>query len=246
MTTGAAGRVRIGTSGWQYRHWRGDFYPAGLPVSGWLRSYAERFDTVELNNPFYRQPERATFARWRAAVPEDFSYAVKLNRFITHIKRLNVEAESVRRAYDTLTGLGPKAAVVLAQLPPGMRFDPERTRAYFSGVARRRRRHAIEPRDASWFTDDALAMLRSLRVGLCIADTPRFPTALAVTADFVYVRFHGPGRLYASNYDEAALREWARRFQDWRDQGLDVFGYFNNDGFGYAPRNAMRLRELVG
>ena len=240
------GRVRIGTSGWQYRHWRGDFYPAALPVGEWLRHYAERFDTVELNNPFYRQPERATFARWRAAVPEDFAYAVKLNRFITHIKRLNVGAESVRRAYDTLAGLGPKAAVVLAQLPPTMRFDPERTRAYFRAVARRRRRHAIEPRDASWFSDDALAVLRDLRVGLCIADTPRFPTAVAVTAGFVYVRFHGPGRLYASNYDDAALREWAARFRDWRGRGLDVFGYFNNDGFGYAPRNAMRLRELVG
>jgi uncharacterized protein YecE (DUF72 family) len=241
-----AGVVRIGTSGWVYPHWRERFYPKGLPQTRWLEYYSERFDTVELNNPFYRQPARATFERWRTAVPETFVYAVKLNRYLTHIKRLDVDRAMVARSYDTMAGLGPKAAVVLVQLPARFRFDPERLARFFAAVAPRRRRHAIEPRDASWLTDDALALLRERRVALCVIDTPKWPTRGAVTADFVYLRFHGQIRLYAGSYDDAALRDWAERIRSWRDRGLDVFAYFNNDEGGYAPRDALRLRELVG
>src|SRR5919197_1389975 len=148
--------LRVGTSGWQYQHWRGRFYPAGMPTAKWLDHYTKHFDTVELNNPFYRQPERATFERWRKAVPDDFVYAVKLNRFITHIKRLRIERDSVERSYGTMAGLGPKAAVVLVQLPPRMKYDEERADRFFSLVARRRRRHALEPRDASYYSDETL------------------------------------------------------------------------------------------
>jgi len=130
-----AGEVRIGTSGWVYPHWRETFYPKGLPQSRWLEHYAERFNTVELNNPFYRQPERATFERWRRAVPDDFVYAVKLNRFLTHLKRLNVDRAMVARSYDTMAGLGPKAAVVLVQLPARFRFDADRVARFFAAVA---------------------------------------------------------------------------------------------------------------
>ena len=237
--------LRIGTSGYVYPHWKGRFYPRDLPQREWLRYYAERFDTVELNNPFYRQPERATFERWRATVPDDFRFAVKLNRFITHVKRLNVGPESIERSYGTMAGLGPKLAVVLAQLPPKWKFAPDRLVAYLTLVARRRRRHALEPRDASWLAPDALALLRERNVALCLIDTPKWPTVDAVTAGFVYIRFHGPDRLYASNYTEDQLRAWAERIRGWRAQGLDVYGYFNNDVPDYAPRNAMRLRELA-
>jgi uncharacterized protein YecE (DUF72 family) len=237
--------LRVGTSGWQYRHWKGRFYPKELPTSGWLAYYAERFDTVELNNPFYRQPEKTTFEKWRRAVPDDFVYAVKLNRFITHLKRLRIERESVERSYGTMAGLQKKAAVVLVQLPPRMKFDPDRAERFFGMVAARRRRHALEPRDSSWFGDEALALLRRLKVALVIGDTPHWPTHAAVTADFVYVRFHGPGRRYGSNYEEGALREWAERIRGWRSDRLDVFAYFNNDELGYAPKNALRLRELA-
>lgn len=240
------GRVRIGTSGWVYRHWRGSFYPADLPSTRWLEHYAARFDTVELNNPFYRQPTREQFARWRAAVPIDFAYAVKLNRFITHVRRLNVDAATVARSYDTASGLGRKLAAMLVQLPPRSRFDPERLDRFFAAVSRRRRRHALEPRDASWLTDAALDALRARHVALCITDTPRWPSRLAVTADFVYLRFHGPQGLYASSYDDGLLREWAARIRSWRAGGLDVLAYFNNDAHAYAPRDALRLRELVG
>jgi uncharacterized protein YecE (DUF72 family) len=237
--------LRVGTSGWQYRHWRGRFYPRELPTAKWLDHYIKYFDTVELNNPFYRQPERKTFEKWRRAAPDDFVYAVKLNRFITHIKRLNIEADSVERSYGTLAGLGPKAGVVLVQLPPRMRFDEARAERFFRMVAPRRRRHAIEPRDASWFTDGALDFMRRRKIALVIGDTPQWPTHLAVTTDLVYLRFHGPGRRYASNYEDEELRRWADRIKTWRGEGRDVFAYFNNDEQGYAVKNALRLRELA-
>jgi uncharacterized protein YecE (DUF72 family) len=237
--------LRVGTSGWQYEHWKGRFYPKDLPTAKWLHHYAGYFDTVELNNPFYRQPERKTFEKWRRAVPDGFVYAVKLNRFITHIKRLAVERDSIDRSYGTMAGLGPKLAVVLVQLPPRMKFDEERADRFFSLVAPRWRRHALEPRDASWFTEDALAYLRRRKVALVIGETPHWPTHVAVTADFVYLRFHGPERRYGSDYSDEALREWAVRIRAWRGEGRDVFAYFNNDELGYAPKNALRLRELA-
>jgi len=237
--------LRIGTSGYVYPHWKGRFYPRDLPQREWLAYYARHFDTVELNNPFCRQPERATFEKWRATVPDDFRFAVKLNRFITHIKRLNVGADSIERSYGTMAGLGPKLAVVLAQLPPKWKFAPDRLDAYLKLVARRRRRHALEPRDASWLTPDALTFLRERNVALCLIGTARWPSVDAVTAGFVYIRFHGPERLYASNYTDDMLRAWAERIRAWRAEGLDVYGYFNNDVPDYAPRNALRLRELA-
>jgi len=247
MSSSRAGRVRIGTSGWVYPHWRGRFYPTDLRSADWLAYYAERFDTVELNNPFYRQPSREQFARWRAAVPDNFAYAVKLNRFITHIKRLNVDARTVARSYDTVAGLREKLAAMLVQLPPRYRFDADRLRSFHRAVSRRRRRHALEPRDQSWLSDDALAVLRDMGIGLCIIDTTRWPTRLATTSDLVYVRFHGPGqKLYAGSYDDASLREWAARMREWRDSGHDVLAYFNNDERAYATYDAVRLRELVG
>lgn len=240
-------RAWIGTSGWQYGHWAGRFYPKGLPKSRWLDHYASVFDTVELNSPFYRQPARKTFERWRGAVPEGFVYSVKLNRYLTHLKRLAVEQDSVERSYGTLAGLGPKLGVVLVQLPPRLKFDPGRVERYFRMVSRRRRRHAIEPRDDSWFADDALALLRRRHVALCIQDSSRWSTRPeAVTADFVYVRFHGPEQLYASGYSDAQLRDWAARICEWTGNGLEVYAYFNNDVPDHAPRDAQRLREMIG
>jgi uncharacterized protein YecE (DUF72 family) len=195
--------------------------------------------------PLLPATRKKTFERWRRSVPDDFVYAVKLNRFITHIKRLNIERDSVERSYGPMAGLGPKLAVVLVQLPPRMKFDEPRAERFFKMVAPRRRRHAVEPRDASWFSDDALAFLRRRNIALVIGDTPRWPTHVAVTSDLVYVRFHGPDRLYASEYSDDALRGWAERIKGWRSEGRDVFAYFNNDEMGYAPKNALRLRELA-
>lgn len=238
--------VRIGTSGWQYTHWRSRFYPPRLPVARWLEHYCAHFDTVEVNNSFYRQPSRETFEAWRARTPPAFRFAVKLNRFVTHLKRLNVGPESIERGYGTAAGLGPKLAVMLIQLPPRLKFDPQRLDRYLRLVSRRRRRHALEPRDASWLTDEALAHLAKRRIALVVIDTPKWPSRVAVTTDFAYVRFHGPEGLYASNYSEERLRAWAERIRAWRHEGRDVYAYFNNDARAYAAKNALRLRELVG
>src|SRR2546427_9694587 len=164
--------LRVGTSGWQYKHWKGRFYPKDLPTSKWLDYYARLFDTVELNNPFYRQPEKKTFEKWRRAVPDGFVYAVKLNRFITHIKRLAVERDSVERSYGTMAGLGPKLAVVLVQLPPRMKLDHERAERFFRMVAPLRRRHALEPRDGAWVAAEALAVLSRREIALVAGGTP--------------------------------------------------------------------------
>lgn len=240
-----AGTVRVGTSGWSYPVWRGRFYPKGLPAARWLAHYASVFDTVELNSSFYRQPSYDQFVRWRHAVPDGFRYAVKLDRFITHVKRLDVDARTVSRSYDAMAGLGTALAAILVQLPPRYHFDAARLERFLAAIARRRRRHAIEPRDASWLTDGALEAIRERHVALCIIDTPRWPSRIVVTADFVYLRFHGPRGLYASPYDEGLLREWASRIRSWRDDGLDVLAYLNNDAHAYAPRDALQLRELV-
>jgi len=162
---------------------------------------------------------------------ESLTPVTKLNRFITHIKRLNVERDSIERSYGTMAGLGPKLAVVVVQLPPRMKFDEDGADRFFSMVAPRRRRHALEPRDASWFTEEALAFLR--------------PTHVAVTAGFAYLRFHGPERRYGSDYSDDALRGWAERVRSWRAEGREVYAYFNNDEMGYAPKNALRLRDLA-
>jgi uncharacterized protein YecE (DUF72 family) len=243
-----AGEVRIGTSGWVYPHWREHFYPKGLPqtvpfTAAWAKPTRQAAGEGEAEP--YRQPERATFERWRRAVPDNFVYAVKLNRFLTHMKQLNVDRAMVARSYDTMAGLGPKAAVVLVQLPARFRFDVERVARFFSAVAPRRKRHALEPRDASWLSDDAIAVLRERGIALCVIDTPKWPTRGAVTADFVYLRFHGQTRLYGSSYDDAALKAWAERIRAWRDANLDFYAYFNNDERACAPRDALRLRELV-
>lgn len=237
--------LRVGTSGWQYDHWRGRFYPKGLAKARWFEHYARHFDTVELNNPFYRLPSRDTFAKWRAQAPRGFVYSVKLNRFITHIQRLKTTAESVRRFYEALGGIGRRGEVVLVQLPPNLRYDPAVAEAFFAKIARRRRRHALEPRHETWLTDEAVAHLRRRKVALCIVDAPRWPTRDAVTAPFAYLRFHGRESLYASNYPDGALREYAERIREWRRTGIDVYAYFNNDANAYAVRNALRLRELV-
>ncbi len=238
--------LRVGTSGWQYDDWRGRFYPRELPKASWFEHYARHFDTVELNNPFYRLPSRETFGRWRAQAPRGFAYAVKMNRFITHIRRLAATRESVARFYDAVAGLRAMGEVVLVQLPPNLSYDAERAEGFFAMIARRRRRCALEPRHESWLADEALAHLRRRKIALVLADGGHFPTRDAITADFTYLRFHGREKLYASNYRADVLREFAARIRAWRRRGIDVYAYFNNDVRAYAVKNALRLRELVG
>ncbi|MFE7777576.1 DUF72 domain-containing protein [Streptomyces sp. NPDC057445] len=230
--------VLIGTSGWQYKDWRGEFYPEGVPQRLWLEEYARHFVTVENNNVFYRLPEPKTFADWRERTPDGFVLAVKASRYLTHIKRLRDPEEPVRRLLSHAEGLKERLGPVLLQLPPGLRSDPgalDATLACFPS----RVRVAVEPRHESWWTDEVRDVLKSRGAALCWADRGSRPvTPLWRTADWGYVRLHEGRAEPWPRYGRQALSAWAGRIADaWPDRA-DVFVYFNNDPGGAAVRDA--------
>jgi len=237
----------IGTSGWQYRHWRGKLYQSGLPIDRWFDRYAEAFDTVELNVTFYRQPRPAVFEGWARRAPEGFLFAVKASRFLTHIKRLRAPKDSVDFLLEGAIRLGPHLGPVLLQLPPDMEAAPElleETLAAFpDGV-----RVAFEPRNRSWFTPEVQATLRRHRASLCWADRrgPRTPTTEDwATADWGYVRFHTGLASPRGCYGERSLATWLDRIRTtWSDRS-DVFLYWNNDFRGCAPHDAALFRSMA-
>jgi uncharacterized protein YecE (DUF72 family) len=238
-------RAYIGTSGWNYDAWRGDFY-RGKPRAQWLRWYAQRFGAVEVNATFYRLQRKATFERWRAETPPGFRFSIKANRYLTHNRKLRAPATPLRLERERACGLGGKLAAVLWQLPRSLRKDLARLARFAQALRRWRRvRHVIEFRHPSWFCDEVAACLRKHRIAVCQSDAADWPMWDAVTTDLVYVRLHGHAVTYASGYSEASLRAWASRIRRWLAQGLAVHVYFDNDAFGQAPRNATRLIALV-
>jgi uncharacterized protein YecE (DUF72 family) len=239
----ARGRVRVGCSGWQYRHWRDNFY-ARIRPAGWFEHYASVFDTVEINNSFYRLPDAATFARWASRAPADFIYAVKASRFLTHMKKLKDPEAPVARFFDRAQELRAHLGPVLYQLPPGWKQDRPRLE-HFLHVLPAGVRHTIEFRDPSWYTDDVRALLREHDVALCLHDMRGSATCRARVASFVYVRFHGPTGHYAGGYRDEELRTWAAWLGEQQAGGADVYAYFNNDVGGHAPHDALTLRQLM-
>lgn len=235
-------QVHVGTSGWNYDHWRGSFYPEKGSKAAWLEYYTAIFETVELNATFYRSLRPIVFTHWYHRTPAGFIWAVKANRFITHIRRLHDAAEPLTRFCDSLIPLKEKLGPVLLQLPPGLGFDPGAAEA-FCQLLPKTLRFTMEARHGSWFSDSALEMLQRYRIAWCISDTAgRYPYREAVTTDFVYVRLHGSQVLYASNYSEEELQQWADKISVWNQE---TFVYFDNDAMAYAPRNALRLREIL-
>ena len=242
---GRTGTSRVGCSGWQYRHWSGDFYPRELPQAGWLEHYAGSFDTVELNNSFYRLPGRSTFAGWRRRSPSGFLFAVKASRYLTHIKRLSDPQEPLRRLWDSAGGLEEKLGPVLYQLPPRWKRNLERL-SEFLDAAPAGRLQAFEFRDASWYAEETYALLESHGAAMCLHDMSGSASPLREVGPFTYVRFHGSGARYGGRYPDAALERWAERLRDEQRRGREVYAYFNNDVGGHAPRDAIRLRERLG
>jgi uncharacterized protein YecE (DUF72 family) len=238
-------RCWIGTSGWSYRHWIEPFYPRGITKGiDQLRFYAERFDTVEVNGTFYRLIEVETFRRWRAATPPGFVFACKGSRFITHMKRLKDPEQGVARFFERVEALEDKLGPIVFQLPG--RFKPDRERlAKFLDALPGGRRYAFEFRDPAWFQPEVLELLARRNVALCLYEFAGQEAPLEVTADFVYIRLHGPEGPYQGSYSDDALRTWAKRIAAWAKQGLDVYCYFDNDDRGFAPKNALRLKELL-
>jgi uncharacterized protein YecE (DUF72 family) len=244
--------IRIGCSGWQYTHWRGDFYPAGLPASRWFAHYALAFDTVEINNSFYRLPPPETFAKWRTQAPAGFVYAVKASRILTHMKKLKDPDAPLELFFDGARHLGPSLGPVLYQLPPHWGINLERLAQFLRALPRRvegpsgsrRVRHAIEFREPGWYDDRVFALLRRHGVALCLHDMPGSATGQMQVGPFVYVRFHGATK-YAGRYEDERLDEWADWLAGRAAEGLDVYAYFNNDVGGHAPRDAVRLRQRL-
>ena len=254
MATTRSAAVWIGCSGWQYKHWRGDFYPAELGQSRWFEFYAARFDTVEINNSFYRLPKAETFARWDEQAPRQFLYAVKASRYLTHMKKLKEPADPLDRFFSNARELGKHLGPVLYQLPPHWPLNLERLEHFLRAVAAQTRRlrragltrvrHAIEFREPSWYDERVFALLRAHRVALCLHDMRGSALTKLVVGPFVYVRLHGWTK-YSGRYADATLDDWADWLAERISAGMDVYAYFNNDVGGHAPRDAVRLRERL-
>ena len=234
----------VGTSGWQYAHWKRVFYPDKLPQRGWLEYFADRFQTVEVNNTFYNLPERPVFEHWRRGSPRDFIFALKMSRFLTHLKRLHDPEEPVQRFMQRARGLGPKLGPVLIQLPPRFHQNVEllaRTLKLFPPKVR----ISVEFRDETWFTPETQSLLEEHGAALCLADTPRRKQPMWRTADWGFVRFHEGKGSHAPGYERDVLRRWVDRIGETWPRTSDVYVYFNNDAAGYAIRDAVAFAELA-
>lgn len=234
--------IYIGTSGYQYKHWRGDFYPKDLAVKNWFEYYTRYFDTVEINNTFYKMAEASTFEEWKDAAPTDFCYAIKYSRFGTHRKKLKDPQGHVEYFMDRVSHLGKFLGPVLVQLPPNWKRNLERLEEFLS-TAPQVIRWAIEIRDSDWLSEELYDLLRKFNAALVIHDIiPDHPRV--VTADWTYMRFHGQN--YSGSYSEGEIDKIADDVREHRSNGRDVFLYFNNDLGGHAIRNALSLKEKLG
>jgi uncharacterized protein YecE (DUF72 family) len=239
--------IRIGCSGWNYASWKDEFYE-GKPARLWLEHYARHFDTVEVNNTFYRLPNRDAVANWERTAPPGFTFTIKASRYLTHIKRLLDLGPGLERFYERIEPLrsSPKMGPLLWQLPPTFKRDDERLRKALERLDRTTERHCFEFRHPSWFVAEVYELLREHGAALVIGDRPEvkdFQTHV-FTAPWTFVRFHYGSRGRRGNYSESELEEWARRFRSW-SADVEVFAYFNNDWEVFAVRNALRLKRIL-
>ena len=239
--------VHVGCSGWVYPHWRERFDPKGIPQRAWLSFYAEHFDTVEINNTFYRLPKPAAVEGWADHSSPEFTFAIKVSRYMTHIKRLTMVETGLKRFYEPLEPLtrGGKLGPLLWQFPENFHRDEERLAGALAALPPGR--HAFEFRHQSWFTDDVYALLRDYGAALVVGDeSSRWVSTPHVrTADWTYIRFHHGSRGRHGNYSASEIERWAGRISQWR-RDTEVYAYFNNDWEGYAIRNAKLLKKQLG
>lgn len=248
------GRIFIGTSGWNYKHWRGVFYPEELSTKAWFEYYSKRFDTVEINNTFYNLPDPSVFKNWKKQAPTDFIYAVKANRYITHMKKLKEPDSALKNFFSRVKYLEENLGPILYQLPPHWRCNVDRLQAFLTELPKDKI-HVFEFRDDSWFTKEVFEILDSHNASFCIHDMPyvlaRGGSASGgkcpeiTTGKVAYVRFHGATGIYQGGYPVQMLEKWA----DWvsnQAKTRDVYAYFNNDAEGHAVKDAARLKKLLG
>jgi uncharacterized protein YecE (DUF72 family) len=248
--------IRIGTSGWYYDHWKDRFYPEDLPKSDWLSYYAKEFDTVEINNTFYHLPQEQTLKKWQKLAPAEFLFAVKANRYITHIKKLKDTKDEMKRFFERVELLKNHLGPVLYQLPSMLHKNITLLGSFLELLVTRasspcqhgqdgRATAIFEFRHKSWYTDDTFELLDKFRAGFCIHDLSGRQTPKRITGKVIYVRFHGTSGRYAGNYSNAMLNKWADWIKENRRNVSAVYAYFNNDVEGHAIANAKTLKSML-
>jgi uncharacterized protein YecE (DUF72 family) len=236
--------IHIGTSGWHYSHWKGQFYPENLTHKDFLKYYADHFQTAEINNTFYQVPQKNTLKQWKETVPERFILAVKASRYITHMKKLKDPKQPVAKFLKQIEVLGEKLGPILFQLPPRWKLNLGRLESFLE-ILPKDYRYTFEFRDPSWFHPQVYEMLSQYKAAFCIYDLNYRLSPKEVTADFVYIRLHGPDGPYQGQYDIHTLSGWAGAFVAWSKQKKEIYCYFDNDQAGFAAQDALRLQEMI-
>jgi uncharacterized protein YecE (DUF72 family) len=237
-------KVKFGTSGWRYDDWNEIFYPKDLADEEKLKFFAKKFNTVEINNTFYNLPKKNVFANWKDRVPDNFVFAVKASRYITHMKKLTDPKSIIKDFFENVSGLGKKIGPILFQLPPFWKENFERLKKFLQ-VLPKQHKYVFEFRDKSWYKDEIFKLLKDKNIALCVHDHQDGPSPKILTADFSYFRFHGPGGSYRGKYSKTRLKKFAEIIKKWKNQGINIFCYFNNDFKGNAIENAGQLKKMI-
>ena len=244
----AAPVFNIGTSGWNYKHWRNKFYPKGIKDKELLEYYARFFDVTEINTSFYHLPRESTVINWVELVPETFRFCPKISRYITHFKQLKEVEEPLERFFNVFDHIVTRLGPVLIQLPRTVHFKHEKTEILYRVLKERYSQYdfAMEVRHDSWFTEESITLMKAYNIALVISHSGgHFPYHEAVTSKNIYLRFHGPDKLYASKYPTEILEEYAQKFKKWIAENHTIWAFFNNDVNGYAVEDALILRKML-
>jgi uncharacterized protein YecE (DUF72 family) len=238
--------IRIGTSGYSYKHWVGRYYPAGIKAAGMLAHYLRDFDTVEVNNTFYQLPQEATFDNWRDRTPAHFEFAVKGSRFLTHMIKLKDPERALANFLPRAERLGSKLGPILWQFPPGWKVNLERLEQFLETLPRQHR-YTFELRNETWMTDSVLDLLRRYDAAFCIYELAGYHSPIELTANWTYIRLHGPSASkYQGSYSDETLGEWATRIRQWSRKLDAIYIYFDNDDSAFAVDNALTLKRMLG
>jgi len=243
-----ATHINIGTSGWSYKDWKGLYYPEGLKSTEWLAYYANQFDITEINTSFYHLPKPQTVINWAEKVPANFLFCPKISRYITHMKKLHEPEEPLQRFFDVFDLIKKHLGPVLIQLPPSLTFDQDKAIHFFKLLQTTYKDYdfVLEVRHATWLEKEPLALMKKYNIGFVISQSGvGFPYSETITAENIYVRFHGPDKLYASSYSNEMLQGFSKKFKKWIKEGHTLWVFFNNDWYGYAINNAEFLKELM-
>ncbi len=234
--------INLGTSGWSYEHWVGNFYPKDLKKRDWLKFYSKKFNTVEVNASFYRLPFKNMIKGWKNKTPDDFLLTFKGSNLITHKKKLKNSEKYLDKFYSRFEMLGDKKGAILWQLPPSLHRDDDLLENFLVNLDSSFKQ-VIEFRHKSWLNKEVYDLLKKYEIGFCIVSAPDFTTDIVVTSDFAYIRWHGKDNWYRYNYSKEELKNWAEKIENLEVD--EVYGYFNNDFEGYAPKNCMELKEIL-